>query len=455
MHKKLCYFLLSLCVCFLYFLSGTVHAVDVDAAGKKVTASIDTGNDAFAPYQAIIDKLNEEYGFSMSIAYEEIEKGRCRSPLTIGLEDYERSLRQSIEESIRFNAETKEKLSQFGDIKWEKGELTECSITLPPSGSYFDSVLDPSVIIDSTSFSSAAGSQVAGTKSADTVTSIQARKDPSGNYAFVMQSDMTISPTWRYYGTPSFSYFQIANVTNNSYYIPQSVSYSKTDSLRTCAVTYTCTHYDGSGVILEVNVPVCRDYNATSDCITNWPNYSIPHTITNKSYNKIDYCTNQINCAGYAWGYNDFVDRIKLVISFYELNSCSNISELLTLVKNKSNAFMSAHGINATEIANYNSTIDPSSQYRIVLRVGYIDSNNNGQIDLGLNPWNDVFDYHWWMQLGDGSWADKRGYLPSRIVPNTNNDFNPINTPWTMWDYGELVQNNFYYSSPVYYKVSG
>lgn len=138
------YFLIA-GVCLLICLSGVVCAADGAASGNTITASVAADHDAYAPYQAIIDKLNEEYGFSMSIAYEEIEKGRCRSPLTIGLDEYERSLRQSIEECIRFNEETTKILAQLGDLRWEKGELTECPIMLLPSGSCFDSVLDPSV----------------------------------------------------------------------------------------------------------------------------------------------------------------------------------------------------------------------------------------------------------------------------------------------------------------------
>ena len=77
---------------------------------------------------------------------------------------------------------------------------------------------------------------------------------------------------------------------------------------------------------------------------------------------------------------------------------------------------MDSHGINATQITSYSSSINTSTQYRIVMRVGYNDINGNGRWNFSANPGYDFCDYHWWMQLGDGTWADKRGDYPTRIV---------------------------------------
>lgn len=147
----------------------------------------------------------------------------------------------------------------------------------------------------------------------------------------------------------------------------------------------------------------------------------------------------------------------ELGITYAELNNCSSLADLCTLVKNKSEAYMSSHGISASVISAYNSTINTSTQYRVVMRVGYYDNNNNGVWDFGCNADSDVWDYHWWMQLGDGSWADKRGAFPSRIVPLSNIYTNPEVSSWR-WDlseYGETIYSSFYSSTPVYYKVTG
>lgn len=47
---------------------------------------------------------------------------------------------------------------------------------------------------------------------------------------------------------------------------------------------------------------------------------------------------------------------------------------------------MDSHGINATQITSYSSSINTSTQYRIVMRVGYNDINGNGRWDFSANP---------------------------------------------------------------------
>lgn len=97
----------------------------------------------------------------------------------------------------------------------------------------------------------------------------------------------------------------------------------------------------------------------------------------------------------------------------------NSLSALRSLVKSKSETYMSNHGITASVISSYDTFINTSTQHRVVMRVGYYDTNENGEWDFSANPGYDTWDYHWRMQLGDGTWADKRGGWPSRIVPNS------------------------------------
>lgn len=103
-----------------------------------------------------------------------------------------------------------------------------------------------------------------------------------------------------------------------------------------------------------------------------------------------------------------------------------------------------------TELDSYNSGIENFSYYRAALRVGYVDSNENGRFDAGV----DIWDYHWFIQLGDGSWADKRGSYPSRIVPNSNVYTNPQAISWNVYELGDLAYSQFYNSSIVYYSIA-
>ena len=81
-----------------------------------------------------------------------------------------------------------------------------------------------------------------------------------------------------------------------------------------------------------------------------------------------------------------------------------------------------------------------SLEHRIALRVGWIDVNSNGNVDLGT----DIADYHFMEQVNTGGWAEKHGQQPSiyrgMINPSTIN-----------WDLGSY--QNFYNSSTVYLAV--
>lgn len=76
-------------------------------------------------------------------------------------------------------------------------------------------------------------------------------------------------------------------------------------------------------------------------------------------------------------------------------------------------------------------------EHRIAYRVGWIDANNNGKVEVGI----DVVDFHFMLQNSTGKWSEKHGQQPSI---NTN-----ISDPSTFsWDLG--TYKNFYNSSTAY-----
>jgi hypothetical protein len=89
------------------------------------------------------------------------------------------------------------------------------------------------------------------------------------------------------------------------------------------------------------------------------------------------------------------------------------------------------------------------------MRVGYYDADGNGIWNFSPNVGvGDDYDYHWWIQLGDGRWADKRGQSSTRIIPNSTYSTNPDSLLWTTYYLGEVEHNEFYSSTPTYYKIT-
>lgn len=100
-----------------------------------------------------------------------------------------------------------------------------------------------------------------------------------------------------------------------------------------------------------------------------------------------------------------------------------------------------------SNIPSYSSTIG-TNQYRVVLRVGYIDVNNNGSFDYKNG---ETWDYHWWYQTSTGQWAEKNGSSGrSQLIPGTSVTTNPANVVWEV-DLGTDIL--YYNSSCIYYAI--
>lgn len=78
-----------------------------------------------------------------------------------------------------------------------------------------------------------------------------------------------------------------------------------------------------------------------------------------------------------------------------------------------------------------------SEEHRIAFRVGWIDANGNGKVDVN----QDVVDYHFMVQNDTGRWSEKHGQQPSV----NSNVVDPGNFSWDLANY-----SGFYNSAIVY-----
>ncbi|GHU82474.1 hypothetical protein FACS1894196_0850 [Clostridia bacterium] len=102
------------------------------------------------------------------------------------------------------------------------------------------------------------------------------------------------------------------------------------------------------------------------------------------------------------------------------------------------------------EIDAYDAPVDPDTEYRVCLRVGFRDRSFPEGIQVDQD-----FDYHLKAQTRDGTWAEKTPGEASRIVPGTHAGVNPALFPWDesyLWGYEKW--NDFYDSDAVWFAVS-
>lgn len=93
----------------------------------------------------------------------------------------------------------------------------------------------------------------------------------------------------------------------------------------------------------------------------------------------------------------------------------------------------------------FDAPIDGAKEFRIATRIGIVE-NFDGSL---------AFDYHWQVQLEDGSWAEKFGPSASRIIPGSNAALDPSAYPWDqneMW--GFEAWTAFYTSEVSYFAVT-
>lgn len=137
---------------------------------------------------------------------------------------------------------------------------------------------------------------------------------------------------------------------------------------------------------------------------------------------------------GYALEYARYIDTDDLKTSEFAMNG-KTTSQMMNYIKGKANAWMTTNLGNANfgTISGYDSDIQ-DGWFRVVLRVGFIDENNNHVFDIG-----ELWDYHWWYQTKTGNWADKLAWLPSQLRQNTAG----VDPAGLTWQNGDLFYNSY------------
>ncbi|GHU43499.1 hypothetical protein FACS1894111_09200 [Clostridia bacterium] len=100
------------------------------------------------------------------------------------------------------------------------------------------------------------------------------------------------------------------------------------------------------------------------------------------------------------------------------------------------------------QIENFDSEIDPSKEYRIALRVGCKVSDEVPDI----NEKN--FDFHFWVQLNDGQWAQKFPQDISDKIPWSGPGISPEKYSWDAAIQWAEKFKNFYDSKIIYFAVT-
>ncbi len=113
----------------LLFMSVTTFSADnteVDSAVTPITV------DEISAYQDIIDKLNEECGYSMAFSPAAYSRNNTFESLTRStLKEFEAELRKDIEEDMAVNAEAQEAIAALGNVEWENAPFTGNVYTAP------------------------------------------------------------------------------------------------------------------------------------------------------------------------------------------------------------------------------------------------------------------------------------------------------------------------------------
>jgi hypothetical protein len=149
---------------------------------------------------------------------------------------------------------------------------------------------------------------------------------------------------------------------------------------------------------------------------------------------------------GYAINYHQYITANDLNMTDSELNSIITTSQLLNYIKTKAQTWMSNNSVGYDSLTAYNSSINSINKYRVVLRVGYIDVNDDGDFDYNSGNEGDVYDYHWWYQTNTGQWAEKLAQLESHTISGTSGSTNPYYVTWQ--------NDDLYYNSLcVYYEI--
>lgn len=185
------------------------------------------------------------------------------------------------------------------------------------------------------------------------------------------------------------------------------------------------------------------------EIVITYTNTQNPAVVSAYSYEQAD----DGNCFSFALKDKNAIMGTDLLVDMDTVKTLyfgKNLDAVADYIKELSLAYIDRHADSLKisqirEITAFDSAIDADQEYRIALRVGLTE-----RIDDSI-----AFDFHWQVQLEDGSWAEKLGPQPSRIVPGSNAGLAPDLYPWDqneMWGFQDWTA--FYTSKTFYFAVT-
>jgi hypothetical protein len=163
------------------------------------------------------------------------------------------------------------------------------------------------------------------------------------------------------------------------------------------------------------------------------------------------------NCMSYALrdldaiAYGDLIDDTRAFQAAYDAGGAD---AALQYAKRQAMAYVERHKAallieSFREIDGFQAAIDADAEYRIAMRAGFRDRDARPGIQVDTD-----FDYHFMLQVSDGSWAEKMPGEPSRLAPGSNHALDPGRHPWTQgYVWGHLKRNDYYAGDTAYFAV--
>lgn len=174
--------------------------------------------------------------------------------------------------------------------------------------------------------------------------------------------------------------------------------------------------------------------------------------VTKYGMQKYQYSTstNQ-NCHGYAMLVDQIPNLMSLSDISYIYNNTTSENQAMDLTVNRFDTWLSNNDYKYSKVSDITNVSVNSNQYVVVLRVGrksvmVLDDNDNITFEI-------LYDYHFWYQLWDGTWANKHGQTPSEWL---GYDVTPDTIHSSGWSLKTELENikDFYSSYMQYYIVT-
>jgi hypothetical protein len=205
-------------------------------------------------------------------------------------------------------------------------------------------------------------------------------------------------------------------------------------------------------------------YSAGADNVKDFPALTITYrsAVPAEKYGRFDYAADKGesgNCFSYALRHNQGIYLKDLGVDEKTLaNEYLNGGEdkALEYFKGKALAYIDEHKAELNidswrELKGIGDKIDPEKEYIVVMKIGFADGIKTAK-DFDIDK---DFDFHFRARLSDGTWAEKMGSEPSRVIPGSNPAYDASKYPWDsnyLWGYSKW--NGFYKSKPVYLAVT-